>query len=263
MTDLPKEIEKLLKNQEYTVDEIGMSGSTVLMFSDKVLKIQRCSTEAENEVLLLRWLQGKLPVPQVFAYERAEGKSYLLMTRLKGTPACSPQFLQRPELLFSMLYEALRMWWSVDVSAYPESGSNLDKKLRAAQYAVENDLVDLTNVDKNTFGADGFENPQALLNWLVENRPASEDLVLSHGDFGLPNIFLSDKGVCGFVDLGRGGVADKYQDVAICYRSVRDNLGGLYGGPKYDFDADAFFRALQVEPNWEKINYYLLLDELF
>lgn len=262
MTHLPKEIEKLLKNEEYTIDKIGMSGSTVMVFGDKVLKIQNATAEAENEVALMRWLNSKLPVPQVLAHECMDGKSFLLMSKLKGKMACAQRFLQCPQLLFRLLGEALNMWWSVDFSAYSKK-SNLNEKLRVAQHAVEDNLVDLNNVEPNTFGENGFENPQALLNWLVKNRPAEEDLVLSHGDFCLPNVFLTDDGVSGFIDLGRGGVADKYQDVALCYRSLKSNFGGRYGGPTYNVDMDMFFKVLKIEPDWEKMKYYLLLDELF
>lgn len=262
MSYLPKEIEKLLKNEECTVDKVGMSGSTVLIFGDKVLKIQNANAEAGNEVALMRWLKNKLPVPQVLAYECSEGKSFLLMSKLPGEMACTPRFLRRPERLFQLMSEALHMWWSVDFSAYPEK-SNLDKKLHAAQHAVENNLVDTTNVELDTFGKNGFENPQALLDWLVENRPETEDLALTHGDFCLPNVFLTEEGVSGFIDLGRGGVADKYQDVALCYRSLKDNFAGRQGGAVFNADMNMFFAALKMEPDWGKIKYYRLLDELF
>ena len=78
------------------------------------------------------------------------------------------------------------------------------------------------------------------------------------------NIFVNDQGVSGYIDLGRAGVADRYRDIAICYRSLGSNLRGSYGGhPPIDFDAEELFRKLDVTPDWDKIRYYILLDELF
>ena len=46
---LPEKIRGLVRDEPYQKDGIGMSGSTVLMFHDKVLKIQQCSEEARSE----------------------------------------------------------------------------------------------------------------------------------------------------------------------------------------------------------------------
>lgn len=262
MKNLPYSIRKILQNEKYTVNNIGMSGSSVLMFENKVLKIQSVGDEAENEYAMMLWLKNKLPTPQVLVYECADGKSYLLMSKLQGEMACSQRFLNNPTRLIELLAEALQMLWAVDISDCP-SKINLDKKLQMAQFAVRNNLVDVNNVEPETFGKNGFENPQALLNWLVRNRP-EEEPTLSHGDFCLPNIFLQDGKVTGFIDLGKTCVSDKYQDIALCYRSLRDNFGGKYGGePVTEARAELLFEKLQITPNWDKIRYYLLLDELF
>jgi kanamycin kinase/aminoglycoside 3'-phosphotransferase-3 len=87
------------------------------------------------------------------------------------------------------------------------------------------------------------------------NKP-KEDLVFSHGDYCLPNIFLEGGEITGFIDLGRAGIADKWQDIALAIRSLEYNL-------KSDKYIDLFFRYLEIEPDYEKIKYYILLDELF
>ena len=154
------------------------------------------------------------------------------------------------------------MLWSVDISGCPKYG-NLDDVLKEARYRVENNLVDITDAEPETYGENGFENPTALIEWLENNKPVYEP-VLSHGDFSLPNIFIEDGNISGFIDVGRTGVGDKWNDIAICYRSLKHNFDGTYGGKIYpDFDPDMLFVALGIEPNWEKINFFLLLDELF
>lgn len=115
----------------------------------------------------------------------------------------------------------------------------------------------------DTFGKDGFESPEHLRKRLMTNRP-EEELVFSHGDFCLPNIFLSDEKVSGYIDLGMAGIADKWQDIALCYRSLLHNFNGKYAGKQYwGFRADVLFEKLGIIPEGYKISYYILLYELF
>ena len=86
----------------------------------------------------------------------------------------------------------------------------------------------------------------------------------SYAYFVLPNVFFEGENLSGLIDLGDFGVADKYQDIALCYRSLKHNFDGSFGGKIYeDFNADLLFDKLGLEPDWEKIRYYTLLDELF
>ncbi|GFN34540.1 phosphotransferase [Tepidimicrobium xylanilyticum] len=68
--------------------------------------------------------------------------------------------------------------------------------------------------------------------------------------------FRKDNRISGFIDLGRGGIADIYQDIALAVRSFKNKF-------KTDKYIDLFFEYLGIEPDWERINYYILLDELF
>lgn len=262
MFDLPDKIKSLIDKEKYSIDDVGMSDSTVVLFNDKVLKIQTIGEESENEYHVMEWLQEKLPVPKVLGFERDEKMTYLLMTRVPGEMSCTDKFMKNPEQLTAMLAEGLQMLWKVDISSCPYT-FNLEKKLQMAKYIVENNLVDMDNVESDTFSENGFKNPAHLLEWLNNNRP-EEELVLSHGDFCLPNIFLSNGKVSGYIDLGKTGLADKWQDIALCYRSLLHNFDGKYSGKQYQgFYADKLFERLGIEPDWDKIRYYLLLDELF
>lgn len=262
MNQFPEKLQLLIKNKTYSVDGTGMSGAAVMVFDDMVLKVQPCSGETENEYRIMKWLENKLAVPRVLAYEKEEGISYLLMTKMKGKMSCDEYYMTNQELLLKVLTDGLRALWSIDISDCP-CDNRLDRKLERARYNVEHELVDMDNVEPETFGENGFRNPEELLKWLCEHRP-EEEPVLSHGDFCLPNIFAEGNGICGFIDLGRMGKADKWQDIALCYRSLRHNYAGKYGGGAYgSFKAELLFEGLGVEPDWEKINYYILLDELF
>lgn len=210
----------------------------------------------------MRWLEGKLPAPKILAFELQEEKSFLLMSRVQGEVACAEYYLEHPQVLLKALADALKMCWAVDISDCPNI-RDLDAELAEGKYRVENDLVDVDNAEPTTFGEGGFESPEHLLEWLEENRPEPEN-VFSHGDFCLPNVLLVDGKVNGFIDLGDAGVGDKWRDIALCYRSLKHNFDGTFGGKVYeDFKPDLLFEALGMEPDWEKLNYYILLDELF
>ena len=259
---LPEKIRKITDGKPYTVDEIGKSGNQVLIFEDMVLKMEKRSDYVEKQVRIMKWLAGKLPVPKVLAFEIQEDRSFLLMSRVKGDVACAEYYLENPQVLLRALAEALKMLWALDISDCPNV-RDLDAELAEARYRVENDLVDVDNAEPTTFGEGGFESPAHLLKWLEENRPESER-VFSHGDFCLPNVLLVDGEVSGFIDLGDAGVGDKWRDIALCYRSLKHNFDGTFGGKVYeDFDPDLLFEALGMEPDWEKLKYYILLDELF
>lgn len=259
---LPEKIRNLIAGETFETDCIGMSEANVILFDNKILKVQEYNEEAANEYRMLKYLQGKLPVPLIYAYEIADEKSYLLMSRCEGEMACSQEYMKNPVTLCRLLAEALKRLWSMDISDCP-SAQRLSNKLLQAEYNVENGRVDLENVEPDTFGEDGFRDPSQLLQWLYENRP-EEELVLSHGDFCLPNIFGIQNKVTGYIDLGKTGIADKWCDIAICWRSLLHNYSGKYGGHVYTgYDESLLFDELGITPNWEKIRYYTLLDELF
>lgn len=260
--NVPAKIKSLIENKPFIVDDIGMSGNQVLIFDDMVLKIKDSSESMATQVQMMQWLDGKIPVPQVLAYEIEDGKSYLLMSKIGGKMSCDTYYLEHPQILLEALACGLKMLWEVDIKECPRV-RDLDVALKEARFQVENNLVDLDNVEPNTFGEDGFESPKHLLEWLESHRSSFEP-VISHGDFCLPNVFLENGHIKGFIDLDKMGVGDKWNDIALCYRSLKHNFDGTYGGKVYeDFQPDMLFEKLGIEPDWEKINYYLLLDELF
>ncbi len=256
------ELNRLVAGQPYTLDGVGMSGSAVLLFDDKVLKIRPAEAETRTEAAVMRWLSGRLPVPRCLYHGEADGTDYLLMSRVPGRMACEPEYLAHPQQLVQTLANSLRQLWQADSSGCPVRW-DLDAKLAAAAQRVEQGLVDVEDAEPETFGPGGFADPRQLLQWLQTHRP-TEELVLSHGDFCLPNVFLADGQLSGLIDLGRTGLADRWQDIALCWRSLKHNYDGRYGGQTYsNFDPDCLFDALGIRPDREKLRYYLLLDELF
>lgn len=262
MLNLPEILHQHIPNEPFVIDDVGMSSSTVVLFSDRVLKIQPVSTESTNEIQMLQWLQGKLPVPKIIAHTIDDRRSYLLMSRMPGKMACDETVMENPMKLVKRLAEGLKRLWAVPIEGCP-CLSTIDVKLRLAKENIDAGRIDQEDAEPDTYGNDGFADPTDLWNWLNDHRP-NEELVFSHGDYCLPNVFVDNDRVSGFVDLGSAGIADKWQDIALCYRSLMHNYDGRYGGiPRKDFNPLYLFQELGIEPKWEKIRYFLRLDELF
>ena len=261
MTHLPPEIAKLTDGRTFHLDRTGLSGSTVAIFEDFVLKIEPVSMESENAHAMHLWLDGKVPVPRILESVVYDGLRWTVMTRISGEMSCAEAYRTDPHRMTRVLAEAMKSLWTVDVSRCPVDQSPA-AKLARARAIVEAGEVDMDLIDPETFGPDGFSSPIALLQWLVENAPEFEP-ALTHGDFCLPNLFLEEWAFSGFLDLGRGGVGDRWTDIAICWRSLRDNFGGHYGEAVAGFHPDELFEALGMKKDEAKLKYYLLMDELF
>ena len=95
--EFPEQIRKLTAGLSYEIDDVGMSVATILNYETMVLKIEPQSPQVDETVALMNWLTGKLPVPKVLAYEKQNGKSYLLMSRIFGSMSCDQYYLERPE----------------------------------------------------------------------------------------------------------------------------------------------------------------------
>ncbi|MDR0293166.1 MAG: aminoglycoside 3'-phosphotransferase [Oscillospiraceae bacterium] len=260
---LPKSIADRIGSLPWRRDDMGCSGSTILLFEKMALKIEKIGRAPENERKLLYWLDGKLPVPKVIEAEIQDGISYLLMSRLTGEMACSGDSLRNIGDTVRALANGLKMLWRIDISNCPCSNV-VSEKLVQAKHRMENGLVDRNDFNPETFTTEGFKDVPDLYDYLDRNRPR-EDFVFSHGDFCLPNVFVSGRGVTGFLDWGNGGIADRWQDIALCVRSLQYNYMEYAGYGKEDYRKykALLFEELGIEPDEEKIRYYILLDELF
>ncbi len=260
---LPKIISDKIAGLSWTCDTFGKSGSTVLIFDDMVLKIEKIYRSSENELAILRWIDCKLPVPRIIESAHQDGYSFILMSKMSGEMACSDNNLQNMEETIKALATALKMLWQVDITECPFR-NDIPEKLIQAKYQIENGLVDTDDLEEDTLSKEGFLDLWDLYNFLCNNKP-TQDLVFSHGDFCLPNIFISNGDVSGLIDWGNGGIADRWQDIALCDRSLRHTYSkyGLYSETEYQKYKKILFNELEIEPDEEKMRYYCLLDELF
>lgn len=257
---MPQEIACLLPECGVPED-IGCSGAQVLMYPDRVLKIEKDCNMSANEHCMLRWLQGRLPVPEIIAEAFADDTRYLLMTRMPGRYLCADALLDDQELLAELMAEGLRRMWSVDISDCPTDRS-LQQKLKEIETGLHAGTVTREqSCQPETYGPGGFASPADLFDWLVAHQPR-EELVFSHGDYCLPNIFAAGNRLAGFIDLGLSGVADKWLDIEKGLWSMWANTTGVFGGRARAFNRQLFFDALGMQPDEERLLYYSRLDEL-
>lgn len=249
----PKEIEQIVKGMERIKNSEGKSQADVyrILDSEKTyyLKAEKRCQESIREHEMYRWLKGKIPVPEVIYECFEKGMDYLLIEKVKGNMLESQCYRNNPWQLVKLAAEGLKLLWEVPISRCPYDAS-IESKLKKAKEQIDNGMKVI--VDKNIY-TDGFNNEQDVYEYLISNMP-KEDMVLSHGDYCFNNYFAYNNHISGFIDMGRGGVGDRYQDIALCLRELMD----------YDKTyTELFFSHLNIKPDYEKIRYYILLDELF
>ncbi len=258
---IPESIHRYLPADDFSLDSVGCSGAQVLMFEDRVLKIEKDCNSSANELSMMQWLQGRLPVPQIIASEKADDTRYLLMSRIPGVYLCHTTILDDQERLAQLVADGLKRMWAVDVTTCPTDRS-LDAKFHEIEAGIRNGSITMDNArQEDTYGPSGFSSPRELFDWLVKHRP-QEEKVLSHGDYCLPNIFCNSAGLTGYIDLGYAGVADKWVDIEQVLWSMWANSTGQFGGKVREFDRRLLFDTLGMMPDEEKLRYYSLLSEL-
>ncbi|MFK3668141.1 APH(3')-II family aminoglycoside O-phosphotransferase [Ochrobactrum teleogrylli] len=257
--DLPDALLHRLAGYSSQQDELGRSSANVLLLDHDaheplVLKIEPASTVSElaDERARLEWLSAQgLPCPSVVAYERMADRHFLLMTRLAGSNLASSVGTLTPDRIVSILATALKALHSVDSDACAFD-HRLEHRIKDARKRVEAGAVDEDDFDTEREG----RTAEDLFSELHRLKPSQEDVVVTHGDACLPNFMASDGTFTGFIDCGRLGLADRYQDLGLACWSIRYNLGNEWVKPFLDlYSAEAIDEA--------KIAYYRLLDEFF
>lgn len=201
-----------------------------------------------EEAARLNWFVGRAPVPRVIAFERDLSGTYLLTQTVQGVAAHDAA---SPADCVDAIATGLRALHALDATACPFD-AQLSVTIERARANAVAGRVDEADFDAGRAGRRALD----LLADVEATRPTDEDLVVTHGDYCLPNVILAaNGGVAGFIDLGRAGVADRYQDLALAARSIAYNFGDAYVAP--------FFAAYGIDPDPKRIAFYQLLDEFF
>lgn len=256
MPRYPKDLLMFIQGLHSKKDRMGMGNSYVRVFVDKpwVLKVFYNQQQGLREIAVLSWLHEQhIPVPQIIHVTKTKTRVYLLMTKFEGLMSCDPSLMQHPKKVIDVLSTGIKLLQKIDINDCPFPLKISDRLKMAKAY------LDRGEVDMNTWDPEiiqgRFQTPYELYDYLVTHQP-KEDLVFVHGDYCLPNIFIQDHRLEGFIDLGLAGIADKHLDIALCMRSIKYNF-------RTDRYKDLLYQLFDFDIDETKIDYYLLLDELF
>lgn len=259
--NLPPALAAKIAGCTWEKDDLGCSGAAVFKLRSEEGRTWFLKTAVPPhagavvaEAERLAWLAGKLPAPQILSFAARDGTAYLLVTAVPGEDmtAFNQHAEAEKETAVRLLAAGLRQ-----IHRLFPAGCPFDRRLALtlvqARRRLEAGLVDTADFDADWQGWDVAD----LYAELLATRPtAAEDLVFTHGDYCLPNILAHNGRVSGFVDLGRAGVADRYQDLALGWRSANYNYGPGWG--------DRFLAAYGLQqPDPARLTFYRLLDEFF
>lgn len=257
---MPEPLAWLGEGYEWTRDAGGESGGAVFRLEPAngpalYLKYGTGSVAADiaSEAERLAWLAGRLPVAGLRQFERAGDEAWLVTTAVAGLTG--DEWLERdPERLPVVVGAFARFLRELHALPVEECPFDASHRMRLAD-ARRNVAAGL--VDEDDFDADheGWSAAEVLAE--VERlAPAAVERVVTHGDLSLGNLLLDVDGrVTGCIDVGRLGVADPYQDIAILWTNL-----GEFGERAQRLLLD----ELGIEePDAGRLAFHRCLDELF
>lgn len=252
--NLPDKIKNFILNSELEEIGIGCSDSQVIKIkkNDDLFFLKIASKNLlTQEYNALKWLDGKLSVPKIIIYEINNVAEFLITTAINGEMVCSDYYLSHPNEAIKVIAEAFTNIYNIKINDCPFNVA-LDYKLNLVRNNVKNNLISVDNIKEETLNR--FKDLNSIVDYLGKNK-FEEELCFSHGDTSLPNIFASNSKFSGFIDVGECGIADKWFDLAICEKSIIRNFGEIY--------VEKFYNELGIKRDANKIEYYLLMMELY
>ncbi len=175
-------------------NDVGRSEAEVLRAGDCFLKIAPRG-KLERAAALQKYFHAKGLAARLAAFDQDEARDYLLVEAVNGKSGI--ELLDKPEWLVQKLGEAVRALHELDAADCPVNDVN--------QQAI-------ALYERETGHA--FDGDASLL---------KADALL-HGDCCLPNVFFSEDGFSGFIDLGEGGLGDRHFDLYWAIWSLEYNL---------------------------------------
>lgn len=261
--NFPNRIKNLIGSHEIEPVTVGMSAADVWRCGK--LYIKRTPFNASpnpkyspdsvkrghmDELNALKWLQGKLKVPELVEHVETGDEGWFVTKALDGVSLIEIE--QDADTVLRVLAEGIKAMSAVDVTNCPLDGFGA----RSLEVAREN-AERMDGFPDNKEDWNDFQSPMLLWEWLREHQPVIEKPTLIHGDYCLPNVFCKDGHFSGVLDLGWCGVGDKWIDIALAGRSLGFN--------RYDDKnlVPKLCKMLGLELDDDMLRYYILLDELF
>jgi aminoglycoside phosphotransferase len=245
----------------YSIKQISGGATNSELFSITIDKLQSFILKKQvysNHNIKLKddyqnylWLEGKFPIPKIIFYEQLGDFEFLCLTELQGKTLEYYFDKIETEKIVKQYAKSLKRLHSIkiDKNALVQ---DLELKILKAKFNLENELVDFSELQTENKTC----SPNELFTKLLSLKPSDYELVFTHGDYCFDNIIFDNDNLSGFIDIGNGGIADKYQDIALAVRNIQDN---------FSLDiVEIFYKVYGLDkPNKNKIEFYILLDEFF
>lgn len=234
----------------------GQSGDLVARCGGAFVKVtprsQSWNARAlEREAKVLRWLAGRAPVPKVLWFGQV-AEDLALVT--EAAPGTAVSHLREPEAE-AALVATIATLAALHATPFADCPFDLrlSLKLTEARARVADGAVDETDFDPERLGL----TAQQAWDQLTDTIPVTEDPVLTYGDASLPNFVWNGGAQVTLIDLGRFGIADRYQDLSLFLRSARRNHPQV--------DAVHLLRAHYplADLDQTRLDFYRFLDEFF
>ncbi|MBB4935246.1 kanamycin kinase [Lipingzhangella halophila] len=202
-----------------------------------------------GEAERLTWARRWVAVPSVIGHGADASGAWLVTSAVPGRTAVEPRWLADPVTAAASIGRGLRLLHdTLPVAQCPFDWSaarriaRVDERLAAGEAA------------STRFPEHRHLDPAEARARIAE-PPATDRLVVCHGDACAPNTLLHDDGTfAAHVDLGSLGVADRWADLAVAAWSLDLNYGTGHDGILYE--------AYGIAPDAERIAYYRLLWDM-
>jgi aminoglycoside phosphotransferase len=222
---LPKEIARAIGDRPLGALVRSATGTTTCTVGGALAEFYLKSGPMDGpnplseDIRRLDWLkERRADAPHLVAYGEEEGTGFLLMTALPGEPASAVAARTPERLPLRAIAQALRRFHDLPLPCPFDAGPGglLDR----ARRRLERGFVDPASFDPERLGMD----PARLLQRLTATLPGETRGAVVHGDATLDNVIIVGDAVSGFVDVGRLGVGDRHNDLAIMERSLRHRV---------------------------------------
>ncbi len=251
-SSLPSEL-GFLKSQIWEPVAVGESGSGIYHIGEYFLKITSAKTMGyADEATRLRWLQGRLPVPELHYAGVYEDFHFLLTSVVDGVNLVATSLTPQEKIM--RYAQALRALHHLPIGDCPFVLS-VDAQIERARQKVIRGKVRTDLFDPLYQG----RAVQSMFDEMLSLRPTDLDPVVVHCDLYNDNFFVNavTGELTGIIDVGAVGVADRCTDFVV---ALDDELVSDLG----ETGRDLFFQAYGISrPDPKKMAFYHLLNEFF
>ncbi|MFD0871436.1 MULTISPECIES: aminoglycoside 3'-phosphotransferase [Paenibacillus] len=176
--------------------------------------------ELHHEAVMTRYLSGLGLCAKVLLYVQDDRHDYLVTEQVKGKDAADEEYLGQPERLCEVFAESLVRLHTMGVEDCPRD-NGLERMVERAKENYRDGKA-----DRSLLRYMGYESRDEAYRelLLLEDHSISDDRVVIHGDYCLPNVILNEFEFSGYVDVGYGGSGDRHYDLFWALWSLQFNL---------------------------------------